>query len=506
VGILLVFLAALFFVQYVFQFVGPVGKVSLSYLGAAVLFGIALLTKEKYPPFAGVVGAGAWAVTYLVTYAMHFFPATRLITSPLLAMLLLTLVVAALVIIALYQRTRWLVAMGLVLGFLTMILSPLSLFSIVGTVLLLGVFAVLAVKMPWGDLILPAAIGAYVSYFFWFANVLGRLPVQGGGLLEKQFLGLIALTLLWLFICAVTIWRQDEEEALGGQVDSLTLILATVSTAVLGLFALDDLVLTLTTQRLARAIWLLLLACLAAGGASLAYAYRAKRDVAVTGGISAMVLLLASIAYFLPERSSSTTLAWAVAGVIIGLGSIFIKNSWVAVLSTLPSLASAIRFLVSDLQRKPVPLTAEFSLHLPVGLVLSLVLVGGATMLRMIDLSDIGDRRAQRLLPAILLVMSLVVFYAMTGQEFSGAVPSVLWGVAGLVMVVAGFLAHWQDARVIGLGGLAVTVGRVFVHDLQGLDALPRVISFAILGGLLLLVGYGYNRNKDKLQKYLTEE
>lgn len=505
VGIVLIFLAALFFVQFVFQYVGPAGKVLLSYAGAAILFGVSMFTQKKYPPFAGVVGAGAWGITYLVTYAMHFFPATRLITSTPLAMLLLVAVVGALIIVALYQKSKSLVSIGLVLGILTMVLSPLSLFSVVGTVLLLAVFAVIAVTMPWGDFILPATIGAYISYFCWFGNVLGRLPAQGGGLLEKQMIGLIALVTMWIIVAVTLLLRKDEDKAVGGQTDSLTLILASAGTALLGLFALKELVLVLTSARIARAIWLFLMAGLTGGWSVIAYEFRQKKDAITAGGIIAMILLMSSIAYFLPEQSSGTALAWAALGLIITVSGLFMKNVGLAAISSLPLIASAIRFIASDLQKNPTSLSTDFSFNILLGFVLAVVIIGSAALLRTLDLVTLKDKRAKRL-PGVLLLAGLIVFFAMTAQEFSGAVPSVLWGVAGLATIVAGFFGQWKDARLVGLTALAVTVGRVFVHDLSGLEALPRVISFAILGGLLLLVGYGYNHNKEKLQKYLEEE
>lgn len=506
VGIVLVFLAALFFVQFVFQFVGPVGKVLLSYLGAGVLFGFAAFTKKKYPQFSGVIGAGAWGITYLVTYALYFFPATRIVTSTPIELLLLTIVVMTLIGLALFQKSRTFVAVGLVLGFLTMILSPLSLFSIIGTVLLLGILVVIAVVLPWGDLILPATIGSYTSYLFWFSNVLGRLPAQGGGLLEKEMIGLIALVVIWIFVAVGLLLRRDKEKAMGSQADALSLILATVGTTGLGLLALHDLTLILTTPRLARAIWLLLLTGLTVGWSFIAHEYRNKQSAITAGSFISILLLIGSIAYFLPNQSSVTSLAWAGLGLATVTLSVFMKTSRLSAVGALPLIASALRFVTLDMQKNAAPLgTSHFTINLLLGIVIALVVTGSAAMIKATYFTTPNHNRSKRL-PGLLLVTGLIVFYTMTAQEFSGAVPSVLWGLAGLATIVAGFLAHWKNARVIGLIALAVIVARVFIYDLGDLEPLPRVISFSILGGLLLLIGYGYNQNKEKLQKYLLEE
>ena len=80
-----------------------------------------------------------------------------------------------------------------------------------------------------------------------------------------------------------------------------------------------------------------------------------------------------------------------------------------------------------------------------------------------------------------------------------------MWAIAGLLTVTGGFVSHWKEARVVGLSALAITVARVFMHDLSDLDPLPRVISFGLLGALLLLIAYGYNHYKDRLEKYLED-
>lgn len=506
VGVLLIFFAALFFVQYVFQYVGPEGKVLLSYLVAAVLFGISIFTQKKHSQFSGVVGAGAWGVTYLVTYAMYFFPATRIISSAPLAMFLLVVAVGSLIIVALYQKSKSLVSLALVLGVLTVILSPLSLFSIIGIVILLGVLVCIAVVMPWGDFILLATLGAYVSYLFWFYNVLGRLPVQGGGLLEKQMIGLIALVVMWIIVAIGLMMRRDDKDVLvRGQTDSLALLIASGGTAILGLFALKELVIVLDSIRFAKAMWLLLLAIVTGGWSVLAYEVRNKKDIIASGGIVAMILLMSSIAYFLPERSGGTALAWAALGLLIVLGGMTMRSSYFAAISTLPLIASAVRFIASDMQKKVFPVTADFSTNILVGFVLALVIAVSAALLRTIDRTALEPKGAIRL-PGLILGVALLVLYAITAQELSGALPSVIWSFVALATVVAGFITHWKDARILGLLGLAITVVRVFIYDLGALDALARVISFAILGGLLLLVGYGYNHNKEKLQKYLLED
>ncbi len=76
----------------------------------------------------------------------------------------------------------------------------------------------------------------------------------------------------------------------------------------------------------------------------------------------------------------------------------------------------------------------------------------------------------------------------------SQVVLSVVWAVLGGVIVVAGLVRPSPPLRWFGLGLLALTTGKVFLYDLASLDAVYRVLSFIVLGVLLLLSAYAYRR------------
>jgi hypothetical protein len=101
-------------------------------------------------------------------------------------------------------------------------------------------------------------------------------------------------------------------------------------------------------------------------------------------------------------------------------------------------------------------------------------------------------------------------------------VASVFWGGAAMVTVLAGFglagVAEWTTAvwatgavallvwgfwvglrgyRVIALLGLAVTIVRLFLVDID--NSLWRIIAFGVTGALLVGIGYLYNRFHKRL-------
>lgn len=57
--------------------------------------------------------------------------------------------------------------------------------------------------------------------------------------------------------------------------------------------------------------------------------------------------------------------------------------------------------------------------------------------------------------------------------------------------------------RLSGMALLALGVGRVFLFDVWEFNPVLRIISFIVLGLVLLLVGYFYNRFEEQLRKWL---
>ena len=67
---------------------------------------------------------------------------------------------------------------------------------------------------------------------------------------------------------------------------------------------------------------------------------------------------------------------------------------------------------------------------------------------------------------------------------------SILWAVIGLSGMVAGVRMARRAVWVAGASWMAVVVAKLFLVDLRNLTALGRVISFIVVGVLLLIVGY----------------
>ena len=80
---------------------------------------------------------------------------------------------------------------------------------------------------------------------------------------------------------------------------------------------------------------------------------------------------------------------------------------------------------------------------------------------------------------------------------------TVAWALLALVVFVAGLALRERVYRVGGFAILALAVGRIFIVDVWQLETLYRILSFLVLGAVLLLLGYLYNRFADSIRRWL---
>src|ERR671935_143313 len=79
-------------------------------------------------------------------------------------------------------------------------------------------------------------------------------------------------------------------------------------------------------------------------------------------------------------------------------------------------------------------------------------------------------------------------------REQGQAILSAFWSLLGLGLLRAGLRRDLRPLRLAGFALLAVAVGKVFLYDMAALDRGYRVLSFVVLGLLLLAGAYAYQR------------
>jgi uncharacterized membrane protein len=104
------------------------------------------------------------------------------------------------------------------------------------------------------------------------------------------------------------------------------------------------------------------------------------------------------------------------------------------------------------------------------------------------------ERSLRRGLGKLLVVLGgALAFFAMAAQRgVLAPYITVGWGLLACALFLAGLVARSRPHRLLGLVGLALCVGRVFLVDLN--STMHRIIAFVVLGLVLLAVGFSYQK------------
>jgi uncharacterized membrane protein len=77
------------------------------------------------------------------------------------------------------------------------------------------------------------------------------------------------------------------------------------------------------------------------------------------------------------------------------------------------------------------------------------------------------------------------------------------WSLLACVLFVLGMLLRERVYRFAGLGLLCLALAKIVLLDVWGLELVYRVISFMVLGVVLLVIGFLYTRYQDKIREWL---
>ena len=100
-------------------------------------------------------------------------------------------------------------------------------------------------------------------------------------------------------------------------------------------------------------------------------------------------------------------------------------------------------------------------------------------------------------------LLGTILLTALLFDRVSGGMLTVAWGTQGLALLATGFPLRDRVLRLSGLALLMVCILKLFVYDLRFLDTLPRILSFIVLGAILVAVSWIYTRFRERVERFL---
>ena len=492
-GVAITVLGIGFFLKYAFDqnWVGPGGRIILGYLAAIAFFGVGDVFRRRSgaAAFGLYLTGGGLATLYLTTYAAFQLYA---LLSQVSAFGLMVLVTILACLLALLYDTQWLAVLGLVGGFLTPVIlsteqsAQLVLMSYM--VVLNSSILIIAARKRWQILNTLGFICTWLLFTGWFVNY------YTVAVFWRTVVFLHLFFLIYAFVPFMYYFVHASREHLTG------LLLASLNTLVTFGYAYG-MVRTYASLP-AVSIVALAYAGLFFGMASLLHRRHPENLAPVLLAKGLLFLILA-----VPMLCSGhwITVFWSVQVVVILWAGRRLHNRWLCYGALALLLLTVGKFVVYDyaevftFRLETFAYARDFAAHLlarwsTMAFVLGALLYS-ARMLRAAE-SVLASWQPSItmwlygafavLLFGVLTLEVSAYFYARAPQARFAAI-SVLWTLYAIALMLLGFRYQQARLRLVSLGLFGVIILKVFLADMARVSTPFRIVSFVVLG--LMLIG-----------------
>ena len=104
---------------------------------------------------------------------------------------------------------------------------------------------------------------------------------------------------------------------------------------------------------------------------------------------------------------------------------------------------------------------------------------------------------------ALFSVLASLLLAALLYYTVESNLLTIAWAAEGLSLFAVGFLAPERTLRLSGLALLGVCLFKVLIIDLEGVETLYRILSFIVLGVILLAVSFVYTKYHHVIKRYI---
>jgi uncharacterized membrane protein len=513
-AVILFVFAAAFFLKYAFDnnWIGELGRVAIGVvIGAGLCLAGLGFHRKRGRVLSEICTAAGIATLYLSTYAAFGF--YTLLTRQEGGVFLAVLMALAALLAVAYDSPA-VALLALVGGLLTPELLASEhdqYFSLFVYLSCLAAGAVgLALLRPWPAVRTVALLGVQGLYWAWYA---------GNYHPEKRTAALVFLVVIFCLFLASSLLTGRRRRAKG---EDLALIVLNPFLFFVGAYCLLDEDYHLWMGTLAVGVALV---CTAAA----ALVIRWREDDPLQRFFWAAVGL-AFLAAAVPLQVGSMEIGvawvapcWAVLGLSLWWFGLRVESRASRIFGVILLVGAVFRLLTSEeFVVLRLPFVPIFNAYTMAGALTAAAVLGAAFAARrfaaQLEEGDSAIRYGAGLAGVALvwLLLSREVYDFCTlvllpnasfgppqwpppGERLAQTALSVAWTAYAAMLLWIGFFLNHALTRWAALAVFAVTVGKVFLYDLNGLDGLFRILAFLILSVVLAAAAWGY----QKFQKYL---
>jgi len=143
---------------------------SIGYIIVGLIFTLSYLWRMSYEFLSRYLLGGGLLLLYFTTMRLHFFSSNPVIQNRIILVLLLTICVAISIIISIRRKSVYLASLALTLGHITAIIAESAIPLFLLLVLLAFASTFFKLKYRWDGLYIYGIIITYFVHFVWFIN------------------------------------------------------------------------------------------------------------------------------------------------------------------------------------------------------------------------------------------------------------------------------------------------------------------------------------------------
>ncbi len=475
-GIVILMTGIVFFLTFPYKNLPPVIPAIIGSALTFIAFVSAHYCRKIFNYISGVLYGGGLVLLYFTIMRMHYFGTESLIANVPLEISFLIITVAVEMYLSVRKNSFYLFALSLTLGYVTAVLSNQSYFIFISVFLLSSLSVYIKLKYGWNKIIYYSIILAYAVHLIWFINnpfVTGQIQTLTSPEFNLVFL------LMYCFVFALgNILRKNEFP------ENITVIGATILNAVFcyGLLSL------ITISMVPGSI----------------YSYH----------LAASILFLSlSIIFWVREKSKYSTFIFAILGYLALSVAIVVESKtpgsflwlcWQSLLvvstaiwfrSKYIILANFIIYLVIFFAY----LALEGKIHI-VSLSFGIVALLSARILNW--KKDRLELKTEQMRNAYLLSALFIIPYALYYAMPDGLI-SVSWIAVAIIYYSLSLILKNKKYRWMALLTLLLTIAYVFIIGFTGSDPTYKIVSFLLLGAVLISVSLIYTKYKKSIKNIM---
>lgn len=501
VGIVITVLAVGYFLKYSFDrnWVGPAGRVALAYLAGVLMLGVGEgLRRRSFDTFGLYLIGGGIAVLYFASYAA--FQIYQLIQQPV-AFALMAMVTAFAGLLSLVYDVKWLAVLGIIGGFVTPVVlstgvdNQIALMTYMA-ILNAGILAIAGFKQ-WHLLNYLGLTFTWLLFSAWFVRHYAESKFWTTTVYLNLFFLIYALVPFVYYFVRI---RAERVAGFAITLPNSFIAFGYSYTTIYRHFRLEY-------------VGVATVAYAALFFAMASYLHRKNRE-----NVDAFILLIAKGLLFLvitvPILFSEhwITVFWAALGVVLLWAALRLTDARLRGGAVVLLLIAVGKLLLYDY-------AFVFRLQFPDLYILdgfrNMVVERWATGAlcagvlyragRMLTAAGLAHRDWRENLPGFFFALFGVLLFVLLNLEtaafFHEFVPgarfasiSVLWALFAAAMMALGFARNLVVLRGCAIGLFAAVVFKVFARDMANVETPYRILSFLIVGLMLVVASYWYHR------------